>query len=203
MVLFVMFMLLIFIQISCSVAKTNDNFRKLVRKDRSLPMGDFQMLQGNWKFSKEEIKEMFELYYVCLKAKREKEKKAKESIDAVLALEGQRVYLPCGVCLRPDQDEGSTVHWQKMATADASISHVKIGGNFKLMKDKTLVIRQVDIEDAGQYFCLRGAAVENIVQLDILFKEPRRTIVDKQDGKPLDLTPAYRLKDHNLEVRSI
>ena len=196
----VLSILLIFILSICTVVKTDGSSKTNVRKDRSVSMGDFQMLQGNWKYSKEEIEEMFQKYYECIDEKRAKEEKGTESIDAVLALEGQRVYLECGVCLRPDQDEGNKVHWQKMDTADASISHVKIGGKFKLKKDKTLVISKVDIVDAGQYFCLTGTDVENIVQLDILFKEPRRTIIDKQDGMPLDLTPAYKLVDHNLEV---
>ena len=194
--MFCIFSILIFI----SFAKTNDDSKTILRRHRSVSMSNFQMLQGNWKFSKEEIEETFEKYYDCIDKKRAKEERGTESIDAVLALEGQRVYLECGVCLRPDQDEGNKVHWQKMDTTDASISHVKIGGKFKLKKDKSLVIKKVDIEDAGQYFCLTGTDVENIAQLDILFKEPRRTIKDNQDGKPLDLTPAYKLVDHNLEV---
>ena len=172
-----------------------------VRKKRSLSMSDFKMVQGNWKFSKEEIKKMYDEYYECIAKKREDEEKGRESIDAVLALEGQRVELDCAICLRPDQDEGGKVHWQKMDMVDASVSHIKLGNKFNVKKDKTLVIREVDITDAGQYFCVRGVEVENIVQLDILYKEPQRIVKDKQDGKPLGLTPAYKLVEHNLEVR--
>ena len=165
-------------------------------------MGDFKMLQGNWKFSKEELEEMFEKYYECIRKKRESEEQGTESINAVLALEAQRVELECEICLRPDQDEGNRVHWQRMDMVDASVSHVKLGNRFKLKKDKTLVIKEVDTSDAGQYFCVRGSDVENIVQLDILMKEPQRVIKERH-GKHLHLTPAFKLVDHNLKVSPV
>ena len=169
------------------------------RGKRSVSMRDFKLLQGNWKFSKEELEEMFETYYKCINKKRADEENGSESINAALALEAQRVELECEICLRPDQDEGIKVHWQKMDMVDASVSHVKLGNRFKMKKDKTLIIKEVDISDAGQYFCVRGTDIENIIQLDILMKEPQRTSRQKH-GKPVKLTPAYKLVDHNLEV---
>ena len=188
--------------------ETESDFNKTVgaftsfRRKRAMSMGDFKMLQGNWKFSKEELEEMFEKYYDCIRKKRESEERGTESINAVLALEAQRVELECEICLRPDQDEGNRVHWQRMDMIDASVSHVKLGNRFKLKKDKTLVIKEVDISDAGQYFCVRGSDVENIVQLDILMKEPQRVIKERH-GKHLQLTPAFKLVDHNLEVSPV
>ncbi|XP_045212509.2 Ig-like V-type domain-containing protein FAM187A [Mercenaria mercenaria] len=156
-------------------------------------------MQANWKYSKEEIREMFETYYKCIEEANKRENRIKEAITAVLALEGQRVELKCPSCRRPDQDSGQArLFWQRVRNVDASTTHIDPSAKgIKMKKDMTLIIKHVDVSDAGQYFCVKDGDSEIIYQVDVLFREPQRTVSEKNIES---LLPAQKLIDHNLEV---
>lgn len=170
----------------------------LTRRVRSLSLGDFNRMQANWKYSKKEIKSMFEEYYECIENANKRENRIQESITAVLALEGQRVELKCPTCQRPDQKSGrARLFWQRVRNEDASTTHINPSNKgMKIKKDMTLVIKHVDVGDAGQYFCVKDGDAEIIYQVDVLFREPQRTVPENNRSA---LLPAQRLIDHNLE----
>jgi hypothetical protein len=156
-------------------------------------------MQANWKYSKKEVKKMFDEYYKCIEEANKSENRMKEAITAVLALEGQRVDLKCPSCQRPDQDSvKAKLFWQRARNVDSTTMHVDPSAEgFKLKKDMTLVIKNVDVTDAGQYFCVKDGDSEVIYQVDVLFREPQRTVSEKNMET---LLPAQKLIDHNLEV---
>ena len=173
------------------------------REKRSLSLGSFNRMQANWKYSKKEIKEMFEKYYRCIEEANKPENRMKEAIIAILALEGQRVELKCPSCQRPDQDSSKAkLFWQRVRNVDSTTKHIDPSAKgIKLKKDMTLVIKSVDVTDAGQYFCVKDGDSEVIYQVDVLFREPQRTVSEKNMET---LLPAQKLIDHNVEVsRSI
>ncbi|XP_060600521.1 Ig-like V-type domain-containing protein FAM187A [Ruditapes philippinarum] len=169
------------------------------RHRRSLSLGSFNRMQANWKYSKKEVKKMFDEYYKCIEEANKSENRMKEAITAVLALEGQRVDLKCPSCQRPDQDSvKAKLFWQRARNVDSTTMHVDPSAEgFKLKKDMTLVIKNVDVTDAGQYFCVKDGDSEVIYQVDVLFREPQRTVSEKNMET---LLPAQKLIDHNLEV---
>lgn len=144
---------------------------------------------------------MFQQYYDCLEKANKRENRIQEAITAVLALEGQRVELKCPTCQRPDQDSGmARLFWQRVRNIDASTTHIRPDNKgMKIKKDMTLVIKHADIGDAGQYFCVKDGDAEIIYQVDVLFREPQRTVSEKDWHA---LLPAQKLVDHNLEVRT-
>lgn len=174
----------------------------LSRRERSLSLGSFNRLQGNWKYSKKEIQAMFQKYYDCLEKANKRENRITEAITAVLALDGQRIELKCPTCQRPDQHSGNArLFWQRVRNADASTTHIRPDNKgMKIKKDMTLVIKHVDIGDAGQYFCVKDGDAEIIYQVDVLFKEPQRTVSEKNRRA---LRPAQKLVDHNIEVKTV
>ncbi|KAL4239995.1 hypothetical protein ACF0H5_000790 [Mactra antiquata] len=177
----------------------SSNDSQILRRKRALGLSDFNKLQGNWKYSKGEIEQMFEDYYKCLNEYNKRENRINEAITAILALEGQRVELKCPTCLRPDQDtKENRLFWQRVRNADASTTHIssKTKG-IKIDKDLTLVLESVDISDAGQYYCVKDGDSEVIYQVDVLFNEPQRTV---SENKTLELLPAQKLVDHNVKV---
>lgn len=189
------------IVLSVTIETINKNGVKsdLMRRARSLSFDDFKRMQANWKYSKNKIKSMFEMYYKCIENANKRENRIQESITAVLALEGQRVELKCPTCQRPDQISGrARLFWQRVRNEDASTTHIDPSNEgMEIKKDMTLVIRHVDVGDAGQYFCVKDGDAEIIYQVDVLFREPQRTVPENNRSA---LLPAQRLVDHNLEV---
>ncbi|XP_052775889.1 Ig-like V-type domain-containing protein FAM187A [Mya arenaria] len=171
------------------------------RGKRSVSADKFSKLQGNWKYSKEEVTKMFDDYYKCITERNKPENRVRQSITAVLAMQGQRIDLQCPFCQRPDQDaEMNKMFWQRVRVSDSSTSHIspKTKG-LKIKQDMSLIIQSVDVTDAGQYFCIRDSDAVVIYQVDVLFREPQLSV---RENETFRLQPARRLVDHNLEVYS-
>ena len=161
------------------------------------PRRERSLWASRWRNSKKAFKRKFEEYYKCKEKSEKEEKKVTDTITAILALEGQRVNLPCPLCVRPDQTP--RIHWQRIRTADSSIVNVRQGlHGMKVKKDLTLVIKSVDLIHAGQYFCIHEGDAVIIYQVDVLFREPQRTVYENNTST---LLRSQRLLDHNLEVR--
>lgn len=177
------------------------NNTKSPRQKRSKGRFDFNRLQGTWRYSKEEIKEIFEEYYSCLDNYMKRENRITEAITAILALEGQRVELKCPICVRPDRKtkiRSTRLFWQRVRNADATTTHInhKTKG-VKIKRDMTLIFNKIDVADAGQYYCVNDGDFEVIYQVDVLFNEPQRSVSENNTSS---LLPAQKLVDHNIKV---
>lgn len=114
-----------------------------MRIRRSVSSEKFRKLQGNWRFTHDEILEMFADYYKCITKANRPSERVTNPLSAVLALEGQEVELPCPVCLRPDQPSPfDSMFWQRVRVTDAVTAHVdpKTPG-IKIEPDMTLIFK--------------------------------------------------------------
>ncbi|KAJ8308068.1 hypothetical protein KUTeg_012942 [Tegillarca granosa] len=146
-----------------------------------------------WGYTKKEIKELFDDYYKCLN-KKAISNQEHNGINAILALEGQTVTMDCDICVRPDQDISHyNIEWQRLTVEDGVLMYVKENDRIKINRKRSLIFKWVDVVDAGQYFCVRASdqEYETIYQLDVLFRERRKTILEKDSPKQL-------LKDFSL-----
>ncbi|KAL3876481.1 hypothetical protein ACJMK2_034324 [Sinanodonta woodiana] len=155
--------------------------------------------KSKWRMTKEEANTMFEEYYKCITERNNKLLDEKETIKAILALEGQRVRLECRSCsYPPDQDRGrQTISWQKLGLADGIVQFVTSGENRRIKEDNTLELQNVDVTDSGQYFCALSGDTIEIYLLDVLFREPLVTVPEANSSL---LQPPQHLVDHNLQV---
>ncbi|KAK3612396.1 hypothetical protein CHS0354_031990 [Potamilus streckersoni] len=153
---------------------------------------------SKWRITKKEAKKMFDEYYTCITERNKKLLDEKEAIKAILALEGQRVTLECRTCSCPDQDRGrQTIFWQKLGLADGVVQFVTSGENRRIKEDNTLELQNVDVSDSGQYFCVLSGDTLEIYQVDVLFREPLKTVPEANSSL---LQPPQILVEHNLQV---
>lgn len=153
-----------------------------------------------WGFTKKEIRELFDDYYKCIK-ERENSHQLDNGINAILALEGQSVTMDCGICVRPDQDmDHYNIEWQRLTVEDGVLTYVKENERIKINKKRSLILKWVDVVDGGQYFCVRTTdqEYETIYQLDVLFRERRKTISEKDS--PKQLLKDFQLPENNLKT---
>lgn len=167
------------------------------RERRSIDVAAYREM--GWKFTPEEAKMVFKAYYRCI-AERKEESTLKSHIKAVLALEGQTVKLECATCFRPDQDPSTyDYEWQQLRTQDGVLRYVEENNRIEITKDKMLTFLEVDVIDAGQYFCVQTHIQEyvEIYQLDVVLKENRVTLPEDEIK---ELLKPVVLKEHNLRV---
>lgn len=167
------------------------------REKRSVDVAAYREM--GWKFTPSEAKMVFDAYYRCI-TERKYALAEKSHIKAVLALEGQVVKLECATCFRPDQDPSAyDFEWQQLRIQDGVLRYVEENKRITISKDKTLIISEVDVIDAGQYFCVQTNIREyvEIYQLDVVFKENRVTLPEDRVN---DLLKPVALKEHNLRV---
>ncbi|KAH3861907.1 Ig-like V-type domain-containing protein FAM187A [Dreissena polymorpha] len=171
------------------------------RSERAISSLDILKNKGTWQFSKQEIKDVFEKYYSCIREANLSENRIHDPLVAILALEGQRVELKCPVCQRPDQEPKKfQMFWQRMRVVDSSTSHIAPETrNMNILNDMTLVIKHIDVDDAGQYFCIHQGDPLVIYQVDVLFREPQLTVFENETSR---LQPPRQLLDHNIKVYS-
>ncbi|XP_060076776.1 Ig-like V-type domain-containing protein FAM187A [Ylistrum balloti] len=152
-----------------------------------------------WELSPADALQVFDAYYECL-MKRETSENSKLDITAVLSLEGQNIELKCPICLRPDQESGRLgIQWQHMSTRDSAMRYVDESSKFKFTDEMSLIISDVDISDAGQFFCVRtrDREIEQIYQLDVLFRERRKVLAGSERR---NILPVKALEDNNLKL---
>ena len=67
--------------------------------------------------------------------------------------------------------------WQHVRRSDSTLATVVLDKRLKLMPQGSLVIRGVEMEDAGQYTCVDSSGeCAAIYQLDAIFKERRKMV---------------------------
>ncbi|XP_076441091.1 Ig-like V-type domain-containing protein FAM187A [Babylonia areolata] len=157
-----------------------------------------------WDLSREEASEVFQEYYKCV-TKRFEEAWAQQigkqkPVHAVMALEGERVTLKCTVCSRPDRDKLSQqAIWQHVRRSDSTLGPLVGGVGGKRVKQAaqgSLTIRELQLEDAGQYTCLDSTGnYVAIYQVDVKFRERQKMV--KEGDHVLNTTV---LEDHNLQL---
>ncbi|XP_021351112.1 Ig-like V-type domain-containing protein FAM187A [Mizuhopecten yessoensis] len=164
---------------------------------------DFSIYQEmGWELSPQDALQVFDAYYDCL-LKRESSDTGKLDITAVLSLEGQNIELKCPMCLRPDQDAGVfDVQWQQIRARDSAMRYVEESSKFKFTDKMSLVISGVDIIDAGQFFCvrMRDREIEQIYQLDVLFRERRKVI---NGSERHNILPVETMAENNLKLSTL
>ena len=79
---------------------------------------------------------------------------------------------------RPDQDKlAQQAVWQHVRRSDSTLTTVEQNKRLTLKPQGSLVIRGVEVEDAGQYTCVDSTGeYAAIYQLDALFKERRKLV---------------------------
>ncbi|XP_067677395.1 Ig-like V-type domain-containing protein FAM187A [Haliotis asinina] len=151
-----------------------------------------------WRMSHSEAKEMFLEYYKCLREKLNMLKYQKQSITPIISHIGQTVKLKCLICVRPDQIDSQMVSWQFLKRADATIRVLDTSKHLRITKHWTLVIKELDMADVGQYFCVEGGEYMAVYQLDVLTAETRKVVLEK-DKRNL-LPPVTFLYKLNLKL---
>ncbi|CAH1795699.1 unnamed protein product [Owenia fusiformis] len=144
-------------------------------------------------------KDLFEAYYKCLERKNAWYLNMKDKSEAKLIQEGHTLKLDCNICISPAHDINSyTWEWKVKRGEDIVEKPVILKEKTRFLTDeKTLVIKGVQIEDAGDYFCLRNNEYEAVYRLDVVLKERRVQVVESGDQgrQPKN---SQRLDEHNL-----
>lgn len=152
---------------------------------------------GSWAVSHKEADKLFQKYYQCITDRLKLLQAEEFPIKAFMAIEGERVMMECKVCFRPDFDETSQrAVWQVLGH-EATDSHaVVLSKKIKMMKDNTLLIEEIDVDDAGQYYCVEQRDYMAIYQLDVFLEDKRRHLRVGID----EPRPEEYLFDRNLRV---
>ncbi|BFY99318.1 hypothetical protein BsWGS_02358 [Bradybaena similaris] len=152
---------------------------------------------ATWKTSKKEIKKTFEAYYECLRKKVETIRKEEFPIKAFLAIEGESVQMTCEACYRPDESEESQkAIWQLLRHETSLLEQVYEDDRISISKDYTLLLEKIDVNDAGQYFCLERRDYVAVYQLDVFLTDKRKKL---RLGEELP-APETFLMQQNLRV---
>ncbi|GFO05314.1 Ig-like v-type domain-containing protein fam187a [Plakobranchus ocellatus] len=155
---------------------------------------------GSWAVSQKEAEKMFKNYYQCI-TDRVKLLQAEEfPIKAFMAVEGEKVLMECKVCYRPDVDAASQrAVWQVLHHEATETHLITRTDRVKVLKDNTLVIKDIDIADAGQYFCVEKRDYIAVYQLDVFLTDKRRHLRVGMDVP----RPEEFLFDRNLRVFTV
>ena len=142
---------------------------------------------SKWSMSKKEAKELFDKYYQCQEAKVRSLLQEEFPIKAKLAVEGEKVRLTCQICYRPDVDADSQLpDWQFLRHEDTGLTKIVPSGRVKVSRDHSLVIKNIDVEDAGQYFCVERHDYAAVWQLDVFLTDRRRFVQLKKGAQQND-----------------
>ncbi|RUS80513.1 hypothetical protein EGW08_011734 [Elysia chlorotica] len=150
---------------------------------------------GTWAISSKEAEKLFQTYYQCITDRMELLKAEEFPIKAFMAVEGEKVMMECKVCsqynyfsschrthtflsFRPDVDAASQrAVWQILGHEATEAHAVTPSKKIKILKDNTLVIKDIDVADAGQYYCVEHRDYMAIYQLDVFLTDKRRHAV--------------------------
>ncbi|GFS19041.1 Ig-like V-type domain-containing protein FAM187A [Elysia marginata] len=130
---------------------------------------------GSWAVSQKEADKLFQKYYQCITDRLKLLQAEEFPIKAFMAIEGEKIMMECNVCYRPDLDEASQkAVWQVLGHEATDTHAVTLSDKVKILKDNTLVIKDIDVNDAGQYYCVEQRDYMAIYQLDVFLEDKRR-----------------------------
>ncbi|CAL1546170.1 unnamed protein product, partial [Lymnaea stagnalis] len=114
-----------------------------------------------------------------------------------MAIEGETIVLTCRVCYRPDVAQMSQrAVWQVLKHEDTALEVIVPGDRHEVKQDNSLTINSVDVNDAGQYFCVDDRDYAAVYQLDVFLTDHRKHIKPGQDVPQEDVY----LINRNLHV---
>ncbi|KAK3767082.1 hypothetical protein RRG08_017956 [Elysia crispata] len=132
---------------------------------------------GSWAVSRKEAEKLFQKYNQCITDRLDLLQADEFPIKAFMAVEGEKIMMECKVCYRPDFDAASQkAVWQVLGHEATDTHAVTPNEKIKILKDNTLVIKDIDVDDAGQYYCVEHRDYMAIYQLDVFLTDKRRHV---------------------------
>ncbi|XP_055884865.1 Ig-like V-type domain-containing protein FAM187A isoform X2 [Biomphalaria glabrata] len=157
-------------------AKKSKHHRRFLSKIRK-KLQQYVNKAADWGLSNKEAAEIFEKYNRCLEEKLNALQTEEFPIKPIMAIEGEKITLDCLICYRPDVDELSQkAAWQVLKHEHTELEDVREGKEMEISKTNTLTIRNIDVNDAGQYFCVEHQDYAAVYQVDVFLTDRRKHI---------------------------
>uniref|UniRef100_A0A2C9M469 Ig-like domain-containing protein n=1 Tax=Biomphalaria glabrata TaxID=6526 RepID=A0A2C9M469_BIOGL len=155
-------------------AKKSKHHRRFLSKIRK-KLQQYVNKAADWGLSNKEAAEIFEKYNRCLEEKLNALQTEEFPIKPIMAIEGEKITLDCLICYRPDVDELSQkAAWQVLKHEHTELEDVREGKEMEISKTNTLTIRNIDVNDAGQYFCVEHQDYAAVYQVDVFLTDRRK-----------------------------
>ncbi|GBM92792.1 hypothetical protein AVEN_117489-1 [Araneus ventricosus] len=119
--------------------------------------------------------------------------------EAVLLIEGNRLFLTCTICLPPSAPSRGV--WKRLLPDAATFVPVQLDGRrSRLLEDLSLEVINIREKDSGIYYCFQGLTVFAKYAVDVVQEEPHNYIILSGKKKSRSPTENIPLKDNNLMV---